>query len=74
MEDYSKYNGEGTKLREAQWCMLGILKEFDKILNGFQRKEEFLSKNGFIHCGEISITCDFNDLPSLREAFMKVIE
>lgn len=36
--------------------------------------QEFLSKNGFIHCGEISITCDFNDLPSLREAFMKVIE
>lgn len=36
--------------------------------------QTFLNKNGFIHCGEISITCDFNDLPSLREAFIKVIE
>lgn len=34
----------------------------------------FLNKKGFIHCGEISITCDFNDLPSLREAYMKEIK
>ena len=33
--------------------------------------QTFLNKKGFIHCGEISITCDFNDLPSLREAFMR---
>ena len=30
-EDFSKYNGEGTKLRDAQQCMLGILVQFDKI-------------------------------------------
>lgn len=33
--------------------------------------QTFLNKKGFTHCGEISITCDFNDLPSLREAFMR---
>ena len=31
----------------------------------------FLNKKGFKYCGEISITCDFNDLPSLRDAFIK---
>ena len=31
IEDFSKYNGEGTKLRDAQQCMLGILVQFDKI-------------------------------------------
>ena len=31
MEDYSKYNGEGTQLRKAQLCMLNILVEIDKI-------------------------------------------
>ena len=36
--------------------------------------QSFLNKKGFIHCGEISITCDFNDLPSLREAFMKELK
>ena len=36
--------------------------------------QTFLNKNGFIHCGEISITCDFNNLSSLREAFIKVID
>ena len=31
MEDFSKYNGEGTPLRKAQLCMLNILIEIDKI-------------------------------------------
>lgn len=31
MEDFSKYNAEGTPLRKAQLCMLGILVEIDKI-------------------------------------------
>lgn len=30
-EDFSKYNGEGTKLRQAQICMLNIMVEVDKI-------------------------------------------
>ena len=33
----------------------------------------FLKKNNFSYCGIISITCDFNDLNSLRKAFIKVI-
>lgn len=32
MEDFSKYNGEGTNLRKAQLRMLDILIEVDKIL------------------------------------------
>lgn len=31
MEDFSKYNGDGTNLRKAQLKMLDILIEFDKI-------------------------------------------
>ena len=31
MEDFSKYNADGTPLRKAQLCMLGILIEIDKI-------------------------------------------
>lgn len=31
MEDFSKYNGEGTPLRKAQLCMLNILIEIDRI-------------------------------------------
>lgn len=36
--------------------------------------QTFLNKKEFIHCGEISITCNFNDLPSLREAYMKELK
>ena len=31
MEDFAKYNGEGTPLRKAQLCMLNILIEIDRI-------------------------------------------
>ena len=31
MEDFTKYNGDGTPLRKAQLCMLNILIEIDRI-------------------------------------------
>ena len=31
MEDFAKYNGDGTPLRKAQLCMLNILIEIDRI-------------------------------------------
>lgn len=33
----------------------------------------FLKKNGFINCGIISITCDFNNFNSLRNAYQKTL-
>lgn len=80
MEDYSKYNGEGTKLREAQWCMLGILKEFDKIcrnnnidywldggtLLGAVRHKGFIPWDD-----DLDVCMQAKDYPKLREALIR---
>lgn len=36
--------------------------------------KKFLERNGFIRCGIISITCNFNDKNSLRYAYLKQLD
>lgn len=36
--------------------------------------QSFLAKHNFVKCGVISITCNFNDLNSLRYAYLKQLE
>lgn len=80
IEDFSKYNGEGTKLRDAQQCMLGILVQFDKIC----RKNNIVywldggtllgavRHKGFIPWDDdLDVCIQAKDYSKLREALLK---
>ena len=76
MEDFSQYNPEGSDLRRAQWLMLDILKEIDRICKKYGW-QYWLSSGTMIgavrHKGFIPWDDDL-DIEMMREDYLKLLK
>ena len=75
----SKYYKQGIATKMLNYVLNDAL---EKSINNIRidthkdnvSMQKFLEKQGFVNCGVISITCDFNNLSSHRNAFIKEIK
>ena len=75
----SKYYQQGIASEMLNYVINDAIKKGIYIVRIDTHKDnismhKFLQKHGFINCGVISITCDFNNLSSHRNAFLKEIK